>query len=119
MARWTKGKASPSFRPASDVSPKRTSSSSPVFGGPTWISAASTGSVGARLAAISSAIAHGTPIANAISTAMARMPSGIVIASSRHVTAQSRQRNTRSIFSPAPISAMMTTNSVKRSVMSG
>ena len=47
------------------------------------------------------------------------MLSGIATASSRQVTDHVRTLKTRSIFNPAPISAMMTTNSVNRSAISG
>lgn len=117
--RCTKGNAARSFKPASEVSPKRTSSSSPVFGGPTSTSDASTGSVGAKLAPSRSATAHGMPSTSAASAVMAMMPSGMVIASSRQVIDQRRQPNTRSIFRPAPMRAMITTSSLKRSVTSG
>ncbi len=119
MARWTKGKASPSFSPASAVSVKRTSSSSPVPGGPTCTSPASTGSVGASAAPSSSAAASDRPRPQCPMAAMARMQSGMASASSRQVAAQARRPTRRSSFSPAPVSATMTTNSVSRSASFG
>ncbi|MBV0893210.1 hypothetical protein KTN05_15460 [Paracoccus sp. Z118] len=50
---------------------------------------------------------------------MAPMLRGRVTRISRQVTCQRRSPKTRSSFSPAPISAMMTTNSLNRSVISG
>jgi hypothetical protein len=50
---------------------------------------------------------------------MPRMLSGMVTRMSRQVTRQDRRPKMRSIFNPAPMSATMTTNSVKRSVTSG
>ena len=50
---------------------------------------------------------------------IAAIDSGMVMPSSRQVTFHRRQLKRRSSFSPAPISAMMTTNSVSRSAMSG
>ena len=50
---------------------------------------------------------------------IAAIESGIVMPNSRQVTFQRRQLKSRSSFSPAPINAMMTTNSVSRSATSG
>ena len=119
MARLVNGKARPSLSPASEVSPKRTSSSSPVPGGPTWTSAARTGSVGASSAARSSAEAMGRPSPPQPSRAMAAMVKGMVMPSSRQVGAQERTPSGRSSFSPAPISATITTSSLARSVTLG
>ena len=47
------------------------------------------------------------------------MPSGMVMPISRQVTPHFRKLKMRSSFSPAPVSAMMTTNSDRRSVISG
>ena len=57
----TNGRAMPSFNPASAVSAKRSSPSSPTPGGPTWTPAASTGSVGARIAPTSAAAPTESP----------------------------------------------------------
>jgi hypothetical protein len=116
MARWTKGKARASFSPASEVRPKRTSSSSPDLGGPTCTSEASTGSVGAIQAPNSSAMARLKPSPAQPRNATAAMVRGMAMASSRDVVDQLRQPGTLSIFRPAPIRLMMTTSSVRRSV---
>ena len=63
-------------------------------------------------------ILSGDPAQAAIK-AMAPMQSGIVTISSRQVTCHRCRWNTRSIFRPAPMSAIITTTSVKRSVTSG
>ena len=121
MAAYTNGNASPSFRPASEVSAKRTSSSesSTSVGSPTCTSAASTGSVGASAAPSSSAAAGTSPAHHQPSSATAAMHSGIAIASSRQVDDHRGQLNGRSIFSPAPISATITPISVRWVVSSG
>ncbi len=86
--------------------------------GPTCTSDARTGSVGAKLAARSSAAATGSP-AHVPRSVIAAMLSGIVIPRSLQVTAHRLQSKVRSIFRPAPMRAMMTITSVNRSVISG
>lgn len=116
IARYTNGKLRPSFKPASDVRAKRTSSSVPVSGGPTWTSLASTGSVGARQAARRMAEAAPSPSIQVAPRAITTIPTGITRPRSLQVSAQLRRPTRRSIFNPAPMSATMTVNSVMRSM---
>src|SRR3954451_12279855 len=102
IAAYTKGNASPSLSPASEVSANRTSSFSSIssawlsssmsaLGPSTWTSAARTGSVGASTAATSTAAGAASPITHQPSSAVAPMASGIPTSSSRQVDAQARQ----------------------------
>jgi hypothetical protein len=123
MARWTKGKARPSLSPASEVSEKRVSSSfpspsalRPVLGGPTCTSLASTGSVGASAAPSRRAAAAPRPRREWPSQARARIVSGMENARSRQVMRQESSAKGRSILRPAPMSEIMITASVNRSV---
>ena len=115
IAHMTNGKASPSFRPASDVSANRVSSSCPDLGGPTCTSLANTGSVGASAAPRTNAVAAPSPSIMCPSHASARIVTGIAIANSRHVIIQECQPILRSIFRAAPIREIMITSSVSRS----
>ena len=119
MARFTNGNANPSFSPASDVRPNRTSSSRPSPGAATWMSDASTGSVGDSVPASRIAPARPSPRTVHPSSTIATIDSIMVTPSNRQVTPHRLGLKIRSIFSPAPIRAMITTNSVSRSVISG
>ena len=115
IAASVNGNARPSFNPASEVRANRASSSASGFssGSPTWTSEASTGSVGARAAAISTAPATPRPSAAQPRNPTATIDSGIVIASRRQVDDHVPQPNGRLIASPAPMSDTMTVTSVR------
>ncbi|MDQ1053421.1 hypothetical protein QE394_001349 [Arthrobacter sp. SORGH_AS 212] len=113
MARYTKGKASPSLSPASDVRPNRTSSSLSVpssssAGSPTCTSEARTGSVGARPDATSSAAPRPRPRNHSPSSVSSRMHSGMAIPRRRHVVDQPLRPRGRSSARPAPIRETIT-----------
>ena len=109
----TNGNASPSLSPASDVSAKFGSCSSSSPGGPTPMSPASTGSVGAMQAPSSSAAPAESPSSCEPSSAISPIVIGIAISSSRAVVPQARRVSSRSSFSPALNSAMITAISVR------
>ena len=118
MAALVNGNASPSFNPASEVRPKRTSSSASPPGGPTCTSAARTGSVGARTAPSRSAAAGASPAAHQPRMATPAMVSGIASTSNRRVVRHDAHPMVRSIFRPAPMSDTITASSVIRSTTS-
>jgi hypothetical protein len=110
----TNGNARPSFSPASEVSAKRTSPSSPIPGGPTPTLDASTGSVGARIAPITTATPRDTGSSATASAATPATVRGITIRISRHVLVQPPKESFRSILRPASITAKTSTSSVRK-----
>jgi hypothetical protein len=119
-ASMTNGKASPSFRPASEVSVKRASSSISSSPGPvTCTSSARTGSVGARLAPSRTAIGMVSPSAHAPSSATPAIVTGMATSSMSSVERQAASVSGRSSFTPAPNSDTMTANSAIRVRISG
>ncbi len=119
MARCTNGNASASFRPASLVSAKRVSESCDECGSSIDISAASTGSVGARHAPSRTAEAKPNPNSPCPISASRIMQTGITTKSKRVVNRQPLKENNRSIFRPAPISETITMSSVAFSMRTG
>ncbi len=113
MPSSTNGAARPSLAPASAVSAKFGSCSASSPGGPTPMSPASTGSVGARTAPSSTAAPSERPITWDANSAMPAMVSGIAIASSRTTEPHSRQRRLRSSFSPDENSAKISATSAR------
>ena len=121
-----RGTPSASLSPPSLVSAKRTSSSAAsstsfsgsTVGSPTCTSDARTGSVGARAAPSSIALAAPSPSPQTPNAAPATIVNGMASNTRRQLLAQLRHPTRRSIFNPAPISATITPSSVKRSVTS-
>ena len=111
MPSSTNGAASPSLAPASAVSAKLGSCSASSPGGPTPMSPASTGSVGASTAPRITAAPSERPITSDANTATAAMVSGIATAISRTTEPHSRHRSRRSSFSPDEKSAKISATS--------
>ena len=109
----TKGKAVPSFRPASPVRANRSRSRS--VGSVTWTSEASTGSVGARIAPSRIAAPHGRPSPTTPATATRPIVTTIEPEARRTGSSQSASRRPTRSFSPAVNSETITATSVNRS----
>ena len=103
--------ASPSLRPASPVIEKFGSRSSSSPGGPTPMSPASTGSVGARQAPSMIAAPAPRPMTSEPNSATAPIVSGIATSSSLPTPDHSRTVSARSSFRPVPNSAMISASS--------
>ncbi len=113
--RKTKGKASPSFRPASEVRANAGSPWSPSPGAGTPRSPARTGSVGASAAASTIAAPSESPIPQKPRAATATIVTGITTPRRSRVVRHSRSRRAWSIRRPVAKSATITESSLSRS----